>query len=158
MPQGSALGPIIFLVFINDLPSSIKSNTRMFADDCIVYREINDPKDCKILQEDLDRLAFWERTWGMSFHPEKCSIPRVYRMKSPILSDYTLKGHKLATEDAAEYLRVEVSKDLSWKCHIDRRRKGTSHLVFCSATFESATRKSKIRHTSRLYDLTLSST
>ena len=70
VPQGSVLGPVLFLMFINDLPDKINSSTRLFADDCIHYRQIRNNNDQHLLQEDLDRLATWEKTWGMEFHPQ----------------------------------------------------------------------------------------
>ena len=79
VPQGSVLGPILFLVFINDLPASIRSSSRLFVDDCVVYREIRSGNDCQILQDDLQKLWDWEKKWGVSFHPEKYSLLRVHR-------------------------------------------------------------------------------
>ena len=95
VPQGTVLGPLLFLIFINDLPECVISKTRLFADDAVVYREIRSEKDCLELQKDLYELEKWENTWGMSFHPDKCNILRVSRAKKTIKYNYTLKGHQL---------------------------------------------------------------
>ncbi|MEW8544204.1 MAG: reverse transcriptase family protein, partial [Candidatus Thiodiazotropha sp.] len=73
VPQGTVLGPLLFLLFINDLPACVNSRTRLFADDCIIYRPIKMLQDCQQLQYDLVNLAEWESTWGMAFHPDKCN-------------------------------------------------------------------------------------
>ena len=60
VPQGSALGPVLFFIFINDLPDNIRPSFRLFADDCVLYRNIKAPlSDCQILQDDLNSLAKW---------------------------------------------------------------------------------------------------
>ena len=81
VPQGSVLGsgPVLFLIFINDLPENINSRTRLFANDCILYRQITSETNQLLLQEDLDRLATWEKTWGMEFRPQKCSVMLISR-------------------------------------------------------------------------------
>ena len=77
VPQGLVLGPVLFLVFINDLPDNIRSSVCLFADDCVLYRKIYSPSDCLILQDDLDRLAQKEADWQMKFNVAKCHSMRV---------------------------------------------------------------------------------
>jgi hypothetical protein len=65
VPQGTVLGPFLFLSFINDIPDSVTSNAQLFADDCLLYHVVN--TDQLQLQEDLHQLEKWEKTWQMSF-------------------------------------------------------------------------------------------
>ena len=67
VPQGTVLGPLLFSLYINDISSDIESEIRLFADDCVCYREIKDEKDTMKLQRDVDRLGSWARKWGMRF-------------------------------------------------------------------------------------------
>ena len=60
VPQGTVLGPLLFLVYINDLPTRVSSTVRMFADDCLLYREVHSVQDTKRLQDDLDSQQAWE--------------------------------------------------------------------------------------------------
>ena len=69
VPQGSVLGPILFLIYINDLPDTITSKVRLFADDTALYLTIEGEKDSATLQHDLDKLSVWERQWDMEFNP-----------------------------------------------------------------------------------------
>ena len=92
VPQGSVLGPILFLCYINDLPDQVSSGCRLFADDSILYREISTPDDSTQLQKDLDALAAWESKWGMAFHPDKCTVLQVTRKKTALSHTYTLRG------------------------------------------------------------------
>ena len=77
VPQGTVLGPLLFLCHINDLPETVKSQVRLFADDCLIYREINDPSDHQTLQEDLKKLETWADRWGMRFNATKCYVMRL---------------------------------------------------------------------------------
>ena len=98
----------------------MNSKTRLFADDCIIYKKINSMQDCQQLQHDLHCLAQWETTWGMAFNPDKCNVLRVTRRKRPVCYSYSLKGHQLEEVTTAKYLRVDMSNNLLWKDHIDR--------------------------------------
>ena len=138
VPQGSVLGPLLFLLFINDLPDNIASNTRLFADDCIVYHTIRDHADQEALQEDLVRLAEWEDKWGMEFHPQKCSTLSVTRSRFPLRYPHKLKGHTLEVQDTTKYLGVDLQSTLSWKNHIDRiTKKSNSMLGFLRRNLKS---------------------
>ena len=64
VPQGTVLGPLLFSLYINDISSDIESEIRLFADDCVCYREIKDEKDTMKLQRDIDRFGSWARKWG----------------------------------------------------------------------------------------------
>ena len=119
VPQGTVLGPILFLLHINDLPSVISSKVRLFADDCLVYREIKSRQDQNDLQKDLNLLESWGSTWGMRFNAAKCNIMRVSRKQTPIPYQYVLSGQVLEEVKDAKYLGVTVSDDLEWTKHID---------------------------------------
>ena len=77
VPQGSVLGPILYLVYINGPPDKLSSQVRLFADDTAVYLTIGDTEDGKVLQNDLDRLSVWEDRWDMEFNPSKCQVVQV---------------------------------------------------------------------------------
>ena len=90
VPQGTVLGPLLFLLHINDLPSCVNSKVRLFADDCLLYREIKNNQDQIDMQRDLDALMDWGSTWGMKFNAKKCNIMRVSRSRKPLQHFYSL--------------------------------------------------------------------
>ena len=131
VPQGSVLGPVLFLAYINDLPECIDSKSRLFADDTIVYRTIDSPDDCVQLQEDLRALEKWETKWGMSFNPSKCETIHVTRKRNPIVTPYILKNEELNVTTSACYLGVSISSDLGWNNHVTKTAaKGNRALGF----------------------------
>ena len=118
VPQGSVLGPILFLIYINDLPDNTKSKVRLFADDTAIYLAVCNLIDAQILQEDLDRLSEWEKLWDMEFNPSKCVVIYDIRSRTLVLSQYTLHGQILESVAGSKYLRVEISDILSFNTHI----------------------------------------
>ena len=120
VPQGSVLGPVLFLIFINDLPENIMSSVHLFADDCVLYRNIESPMDCQILQDDLNSLSQWETDWQMKFNVAKCHSMRVPRHPPDkhIQFDYTLHQQRLEQVQSAKYLGLTITDDLDWCQHI----------------------------------------
>ena len=120
VPQGTVLGPLLFLAYINDMPDQVSSTIRLFADDALLYRRINTTDDAKILQRDLDALQTWENKWQMAFNPDKCEVLRVTTKKKHIINaSYNIHGHTLQTVDKAKYLGVTIDSKLSFNAHID---------------------------------------
>ncbi|XP_071941051.1 uncharacterized protein [Antedon mediterranea] len=74
IPQGSVLGPLLFNLYINDLPDQIDSEITIFADDTKIFRKINNLDDAKKLQEDIDKLFKWSIKWQLPFNLDKCSV------------------------------------------------------------------------------------
>ena len=82
--------PVLFLIFINDLPDNISSSFRLFADDCVLNRNIKSPLDCHILQDDMNSLAKWEMDWQMKFNVSKCHSMSRLHPSNHIQFSYTL--------------------------------------------------------------------
>ena len=120
VPQGSVLGPILFLVYINDLPEELSSQVRLFADDTAVYLTVGGSDDETVLQTDLDRLSVWESQWDMEFNPSKCQVVRVTTVKAVINTVYTLHGQILEVVTRSRYFGVDISSGLTWNSHKDR--------------------------------------
>ena len=99
VPQGSVLGPILILVYINDLPE--KSQVRLFADDTAAYLAIKKLAESKQLQNDLNTLKEWELDWNIKFNLGKCQVIRVTRARTPIPTQYTLHGQTLEVVPSA---------------------------------------------------------
>ena len=79
VPQGTVLGPLFFLIYINDISEGLSKGTKLklFADDSLLYRIIRSAKDVLALQNDLNLLQAWEIEWKMEFHPGKFQLIRI---------------------------------------------------------------------------------
>ena len=133
VPQGSVLRPSLFLVYINDLPGTVSSPVRLFADDTAIYRPITSGQDQTQIQNDLQQLEMWEKSWDMSFHPGKCTTLPVIspmRMKKLLRPSHQLHNHTLAYITSAKYLGVMTAQDLDWDLHVHITTKANRTLSF----------------------------
>ena len=106
VPQGMVLGPLMFLLYINDTGDGLTSRIKLFADDCLLFKEIKTKEDADSLQLDLDKVVQWSHSWQISFKAKKCSVLTVPQKKKPITTDYTMSmsGEILAHVDQQTYM------------------------------------------------------
>ena len=131
--QRSVLGPVLFLIFINDLPDNIRSSVCLFADECVLYRNIHSLQDCLTLQEDLTSLGQWEADWQMKFNVAKSHSMKVTRHQhhKQILFDYSLHNQTLENVQSAKYLGITITDNMDWGQHVSEiSSKATKTLGF----------------------------
>ena len=121
VPQGSILGPLLFLVHVNDLPeNTISSSVALFADDTKCYRAIRTTEDVKHLQCDLERINEWCWTWRMNLNQSKSGLLTVTRNRNQVLSSYQLTNDNstntsiINKRTVQKNLGVLITPDLNW--------------------------------------------
>jgi len=110
VPQGSVLGPVLFLLYINDITDNINSQIRLFADDTVIYREINDQKDHLILQRDLDDLSVWADLWQLNFNITKCYHLGITNKTVPLSHNYLLNNRTISGTTSTKYLGIIINQ------------------------------------------------
>ena len=109
VPQGSVLGPILFIMFIDDISWEIKSKVSIFADDLKVMGTVNSSEEIEQLQRDLDRITEWATRWGMSFSINKCQT--LHLGKNNAKFSYSLQGGSVQEGEMIRDLGVVVTED-----------------------------------------------
>ena len=120
VPQGSVLGPTLFLLYINDIVEGLNSNIKLFADDTIIYRQITTAEDHDILQSDLVKLVNWSTRWQMEFNYTKCYYMQITNKRNPSSLPYCMYGNTLKCVSSQDYLGVTQTSDLKWKKHCEK--------------------------------------
>ena len=122
VPQGNLLGPLLFLIFINDLPSTLSTAmVLLFADDAKCIMPIFTLQDCSFLQSDLSRLSTWCTLWNLSLNEETCSVVQfttgTSARRSPISFNYEVNGKQISSKLHQKDLGLIVSADFNWRPH-----------------------------------------
>lgn len=144
VPQGSVLGPLLFLIFINDISDNLSSRVRLYADDCCIYSNITSEADTVQLQNDLNSIVSWCDSWRMTLNLSKCKLVRFTNKKQPRISNYVMAGATLPVETEYKYLGVIFSANLSWNAHINYLTlKASRVLNFLRRNFRQAPTKLK---------------
>ena len=146
VPQGTVLGPVMFLPYINDINNNVSSSLRLFADDCIIYRTIKSEQDHLQLQQDLHTVNEWSQRWQMCFNISKCVVLRCHRILSPSLFTYTLNEQSISCIDQHSYLGVTLTSNMSFSPHIQKiSAKATRMLNFIRRNLYNCSKEIKSR-------------
>ena len=141
VPQGSVLGPLLFLVYINDLTDNISSQMRLFADDSSLFTRIEGVDQThEKLVKDLKTVTTWAHQWKMVFNPDmsKQAIELIFsvKRKKPKHPNLVLNGVPMARQEHTKHLGVYLDTDLSFSKHIKEAvltaLKGVSLLKYLS--------------------------
>ena len=141
VPQGSVLGPLLFLIYINDLTENIKSQMRLFADDSFIFSQVTDVQVThEQLVEDLETVSNWGYQWKMVFNPDitKQAVEVIFSVKKnkPHHPDLTFNGVPVAREDNTKHLGAFLDSRLNFSKHISesvhKATKGLSLLKYLS--------------------------
>ena len=116
VPQGSTLGPLLFLIYVNDISSEVNfSHIFLFADDTKCCKDIVGDSDCLLLQKDLNALSTWSSDWNLQFNETKCSLLSFHRKNLPPTSEtYRLNNKPIMPVSSHKDLGIILTSDLSW--------------------------------------------
>jgi hypothetical protein len=129
VPQGSVLGPALFLLYINDINDGVSSPMRLFADDSVIYRAIRTQKDLESLHQDLQKVFEWAEKWDMKFNVDKCTHVCITLKTKPRAYNFTINGKAIPKEKSCKYLGVTINETLSWNTQSEQVRSKASRTL-----------------------------
>ena len=97
VPQGSILGPLLYILYVNDLPTVVKTRTLMYADDIKLFTTVSNNEDAALLQRDIDNIVSWATTWNLRFNPCK-TLHMTFTLKKQVLdSSYFINDTRISS-------------------------------------------------------------
>ena len=120
IPQGSVLGPMLFVIYINDLLETVRSDVYLFAGDTKICKVLNSDNDKDILQSDLTDLTDWSEKWLLSFHPDKCKHIHITRERGDPTDHryYLIQGKDLEVIESEKDIGVHIDQNINFDKHI----------------------------------------
>lgn len=120
VPQGSVLGPLLFLIYINDIGEKLHSLSRLFADDTALgYSSRNVDEINTVINHDLNELNVWSRSWLMSFNPDKTEIMVFSNIDTENDFNFSFEGKNILLTDTHKHLGVTFSSNAKWNDHVE---------------------------------------
>ena len=126
IPQGSVLGPILFLIYINDLPDVVHNIVKLFADDTKLYSVVKNMNDQISLQSDINNLLEWSDTWLLSFNTDKCKYLRIGGQTD---TRYKMGDKEITFTNQEKDLGILVDNELKFQLHINTQVKKANQIV-----------------------------
>ena len=114
VPQGSVLGPFLFLLYINDIVKNIKTNIRLFANDTSLFVVIENEESVKLLNEDFITIANWADDWLVILHPNKTNTFLVSMKRKHSNTEIVFNNVALKDESTQTHLRQTFASDATW--------------------------------------------
>ena len=140
VPQGSVLGPILFLLYVNDIDDGLNCKVSKFADDTKIACKVTTTREKETLQSDLDQLTHWANKWQMQFNVEKCKVLHIGSNNN--MQQYSMNGQQLSAVKKEKDLGVLVTDDLKPSQHCSQVVKTANKLVgFIGRVFENKSEK-----------------
>ena len=121
VPQGSVLGPVLFVCCINDLPEEVNTTVKLFADDTKLYTKVSEEEGGKELQEDISNLDRWANKWQLSFNSSKCKVMHIGHRNPHISFTMTQENRtvELETSDLEKDIGVHVDNEMKFDRHVE---------------------------------------
>lgn len=142
VPQGSVLGPLLFLVYINDISAIMEPGVKLklFADDCLFYSTVRNKEDQVKINRSLQALSEWCKKWNMEINYSKSTYTHITTKKYRLSFSYTIGDKCLINTAQFKYLGLTISQNLSWNVHINNVcSKAYGRLCFLRKKLEGAT-------------------